>query len=77
MTHQEETPVRACQCEHHSHFETKTSDPMQQSRYYGGHRDSTVHTYGAPARELQPVKTPFGTFHVCQTCADTCYREYL
>jgi hypothetical protein len=67
---QEETPAIVCECEHHSHFdaEIETHDPSQRS---------PVHTYGAPARELQAVKTPFGTFHMCQTCADTCYREYV
>jgi hypothetical protein len=58
---QEETPARKCQCKHRSHFDLN--------------KVSTCHNYGVPARELQPVKTEFGTFHVCQTCADTCWRN--
>lgn len=35
------------------------------------------HDYYAPVASVQPVKTPFGTFHVCTDCAGDCLLIYV
>lgn len=52
-----------CQCEHVSHIEPD--------------RHNVAHEYYAPVPSVQPVKTPFGTFHVCTDCAGDCLLIYV
>ena len=56
-----------CECEHVSHLDTNARTP----------NGNPGHIYGAAGwLNLQPVKTPYGTFHVCKDCADDCLREH-
>lgn len=42
---------------------------------HSSHFDGKNHKYGLKVN-TSPVKTEYGTFHVCKHCADTCYKQY-
>lgn len=42
---------------------------------HASHFDGKNHKYGIKSVVI-PVKTEYGTFHVCKKCADTCYKQY-
>lgn len=55
--------TRACECEHKKH------------KHSGG-RLAAAHPYWKSYSVRVAVKTPYGTFRVCQKCADTCLAQY-
>jgi hypothetical protein len=56
--------TKSCECEHVSHFDKKKRSPAGNPN----------HRYGTKFAEsfITPVKTPYGTFHVCDDCAKDC-----
>lgn len=58
-----------CECEHASHF-----DEVLQHLHESSNKK---HPYGENGfLDLQEVKTPHGTFHVCRDCAETCLMDF-
>jgi hypothetical protein len=53
-----------CQCENGSHFDLASAQLKPAPHQYGF------------VSELTEVKTPYGVFNVCKTCADTCLEPY-
>lgn len=66
MTTPRTNPRTNCECEHLSHFNSRVTTP-------GGEEG---HTYWAKydRQELKPVKTDYGTFHVCARCSQDCMK---
>jgi hypothetical protein len=63
-----ETPLYPCECEHECHFaaERETHDSIERAHFYRG-----CYTH-----DTVEVETPFGTFIVCEECAETCLKDY-
>lgn len=59
---------RQCQCEHIAHFESDKRTPNGNPSHRA---DSFFHL-----DFIEPVKTPYGTFHVCRDCANDCYETW-
>lgn len=65
--------VARCECEHDDHFANALGDPpLSVTRKLVGH------AYGIdfPRRHIVGIQTPFGAFHVCPACRETCLAEY-
>lgn len=60
------TPLR-CECEHISHTEPSKFTP----------KGDVGHAYGDTFGSLARVKTSYGTFSVCEDCADDCVAEEI
>lgn len=57
--------TRLCECEHAAHFERDKRTP----------NGNPGHKWGAKFATRVPVKTPYGTFHVCVDCASDCLAK--
>lgn len=56
-------PRPGCQCEHVDHFDESV--------------DAEKHPFNSPiASEPQAVRTAFGTYTVCERCANTCLKSW-
>lgn len=60
--------TRPCECEHISHLDLSKRSP----------NGNPNHKYGVKffPRYLVEVKTPWGTYTVCNGCSEDCLRDY-